>query len=126
MKNREIAEAYLNAFSTGEPDSVASFVTDDFRNIQVGLLGTGCTGRDNYRERLSGFLAAFRNLRYDVQDLIAEGDKVAASYTMMFNDGGRKFEIEGVMIMTIRDDRIAVRKDYWDGLSHLKQTGLGL
>ena len=126
MSNRNIALSYLNAFASGSPEAVASHVTDDFQNIQVGLLGTGCVGADTYRERLSGFLAAFTNLKYEVDDLIVDGDKVAAAYKMTFIDNSRPMQIEGVMIMTMRDGRIAIRRDYWDGLSHLKQTGLGL
>ena len=124
MSNADIVRSYLDAFATGDPETVADHVTDDFENIQVGLLGTGCSGADIYRERLGGFLGAFTNLRYDVEQLIVDGDKVAAAYKMTFTDDGRPMEIEGVMIMTIRDGKIAVRKDYWDGLSHLKQTGL--
>ena len=122
MSNSDIALSYLNAFATGDPATVAGHVTDNFENIQVGLLGTGCSGADTYRDRLAGFLGAFTNLKYDVEELIVDGDKVAAAYKMTFTDNGRPMEIEGVMIMTIRDGKIAVRKDYWDGLSHIKQT----
>ena len=123
MRNRDIALSYLNAFSTGDPEEVARHVTDDFENIQVGRLGTGCVGADNYRERLSGFLSAFEKLNYEVSEVIADGDKVAAAYTMTFMVENRPIEIEGVMIMTIKDGRIAVRKDYWDGLSYQEQSG---
>ena len=123
MRNREIALSYLNAFSTGDPEEVARHVTEDFENIQVGRLGTSCVGADNYRERLSGFLSAFKKLNYEIGEVIAEGDKVAATYTMTFIDENRPIEIEGVMIMTIKDGRIVVRKDYWDGLSYQEQSG---
>ena len=117
MTNSDIVRSYLNAFASGDPETVASHVTDDFENIQVGLLGTGCSGADTYRERLSGFLGAFTNLKYDVEDLIVDGDKVAAAYKMTFTDNGRPMAIDGVMVITIRDGQIAIRKDYWDGLS---------
>ena len=122
MTNSDIVRSYLNSFSTGDPATVAGHVTDDFENIQVSLLGTGCTGADTYRQRLAGFLGTFEALRYDIEELIVEGDHVAAAYKMTFTDSERPMEIEGVMILTMRDGKIAVRKDYWDGLSHLKQT----
>ena len=125
MDNRDVALSYLNAFATGDPDTVASHVTDDFQNIQVGLLGTGCMGAEAYRKRLSGFLAAFTNLKYDVEELIVDGEKVAVAYAMTFTDANRPVKIQGVMIMTMKNGRIAVRSDYWDGLSYLKQTGPG-
>lgn len=126
MSNADIARSYLNSFSSGNPEAVAGHVTDDFENIQVGVLGTGCSGADSYRERLAGFLGAFTNLRYDIEELIVDGDKVAAAYKMTFTNSGRPMDIEGVMVMTFRDGKIAVRKDYWDGLSHIKQTVPGL
>ena len=122
MSNADIARSYLDSFASGDPALVTGHVTDDFENIQVGLLGTGCSGADTYAERLVGFLGAFTNLNYEIEELIADGDKVVATYRMTFTDNDRPMEIEGVMVMTIRDGRIAVRKDYWDGLSHIRQT----
>lgn len=126
MNNADVVRSYLSAFATGDPATVAGHVTDDFENIQVGLLGTGCSGAETYRQRLAGFLGAFENLRYDIEELIAEGDHVAVAYKMTFTDSKRPMEIEGVMILTLRDSKIAVRKDYWDGLSHIRQTVPGL
>jgi len=122
MNSEDVVRAYLNAFSTGDPAAVASHVTDDFENIQVSVLGTGCSGAAAYTERLAGFLETFTDLNYDIEELIVDGDKVAAAYRMTFTDNGRPQEIEGVMVITLRDGRITVRKDYWDGLSHIKQT----
>ena len=122
MSNADIIRSYLDSFASGDPALVAGHVTDDFKNVQVGLLGTGCSGADTYAKRLVGFLGAFTNLKYEIEELIVDGDKVAAAYRMTFTDNNRPMEIEGVMVMTIRDGRIAVRKDYWDGLSHIRQA----
>jgi ketosteroid isomerase-like protein len=120
--NAEIVRSYLNAFASGDPAAVVAHVTDDFENIQVGLLGKGCSGANVYAERLVGFLGAFADLKYDIEELIVDGDKIAAAYKMTFTDNGQSMVIEGVMVITMRDGKIAVRKDYWDGLSHIKQT----
>ena len=120
--NAEIVRSYLNAFASGDPAAVVGHVTDDFENIQVGLLGKSCTGAKVYAERLVGFLGAFTDLKYDIEELVVDGDKVAAAYKMTFTDNGQSMVIEGVMVITMRDGNIAVRKDYWDGLSHIKQT----
>jgi ketosteroid isomerase-like protein len=120
--NAEIVRSYLNAFASGDPAVVVGHVTDDFENIQVGLLGKGCTGADVYAERLVGFLGAFTDLKYDIEELVVDGNKIAAAYKMTFTDNGQSMVIEGVMVITMRDGKIAVRKDYWDGLSHIKQT----
>ena len=122
--NRDLVLSYLESFSRGDPQAVTAHVTEDFRNRQIGLLGTGCAGADTYRERLAGFLGSFRNLSYEVEDLVADGDKVAVAYRMTFDDGDRPVAVQGMMLMTIRDGLIAERADYWDGLTYLKQTGV--
>ena len=122
MNNRELVLSYLNAFASGDPNAVAEHVSDDFENIQVGVLGTGCKGKDTYRQRLENFLADFADLQYHVEALLVDGDEVAAPYRMTFTQKEQSFDIQGVMLITIRDGRISVRRDYWDGLEYQRQA----
>ena len=124
MSNRDIALKFLKSFSTGDPNAIASHVSEDFQNNQISTLGDNCTGRDRYRERLAGFLAGFRDLHYAAEEVIAEDDNVAVAYTMSFEENARPIEIRGVMLMTMADGLITVRTDYWDGLTYLRQTGV--
>ncbi len=126
MTSREIALSYLNAFSSGDPDAVAAYVSENFENNQIGLLGTGCKGRDEYRRRLAGYLGTFQNIQYTPEDIIHDGDRVAIAYRMTAQDNDRSIEIYGVMLITISDGLVSVRSDYWDGLSYLQQVGIGL
>ncbi len=122
MNNRDLIISYLNSFSSGDPDVVVEHVSENFENIQVGELGTGCSTRDAYRKRLGRFLSDFAHLRYEIEDIIVQGDNAAATYTMTFKQDSRTITIPGVMIFTIANGRIAVRQDYWDGLSYQRQT----
>ena len=82
MTNADVAAQYLAAFATGDPDSVAQWVTGDFVNEHTAALGGGCVGRDEYRRRLPGFLASFEGLVYDVEQIVAQDSAVTAAYTM--------------------------------------------
>ena len=115
---------YLEAFSTGEPDAVASFVTDDFVNEHTAALGGGCVGIDAYRERLPGFLASMPGLHYDIEDVVADGDRVVAAYTLRTTVNDRPIAVRGVMRFVVRDGHIAHRTDYWDSLVFQRQAGL--
>ncbi len=123
MNHRELVHSYLDAFASGKAEVVAGHVSDDFENIQVGVLGSGCLGKDTYHERLKIFLADFVNLKYDVEALIVDDDDVAVRYRMTFTHDDQTFDIQGVMIITIRDGHIAIRRDYWDGLEYQRQAG---
>lgn len=122
MSSTDVALAYLDAFSTADPDRIAALVTDDFVNEHTAALGAGCVGRDEYRTRLPGFLSSFAGLRYDVEDVVADGDRVAVAYTMRASHDGHPIEIRGVMWIVVRDGLVARRTDYWDALTFLRQT----
>jgi len=119
-----VCVGYLESFATGQPDVVASFVSDDFINEHTAALGSGCTGIDEYRRRLPGFLSSMPGLRYDVEDVIADGDRVWAAYTLRTTANDRPIEVRGVMRFLVRDGRVAHRIDYWDSLVFQRQAGM--
>jgi ketosteroid isomerase-like protein len=118
----EVAAGYLGAFASGDPDEIAAWVTDDFVNEHTAALGTGCEGRAAYRERLPGFLSTFAGLHYDVDDIVSEGDRAVAAYTMRAEFQETPIVIRGVQRFEIRDDKIAHRVDYWDSLQFILQA----
>lgn len=120
----DICRGYLEAFSTGQPDNVVAFVTDDFINEHTAALGGGCVGIDEYRKRLPGFLASMPGLRYDIEDVVAEGDHVFAAYTLRTTVNDKPIAVRGVMRFFVRDGRIAHRIDYWDSLVFQRQAGM--
>lgn len=120
----EVCVGYLNAFSTGEADAVAAFVTDDFVNEHTAALGSGCVGIAAYRQRLPGFIASMPGLRYEIEDVVADGDRVCAAYTLHTTANDRPIAVRGVMRFFVRDGRIAHRIDYWDSLVFQRQAGL--
>ncbi|NOZ66351.1 MAG: ester cyclase [Alphaproteobacteria bacterium] len=124
---REVALAYLDSFSSGDPAAVAAHVSEDFQNNQMGVLGMTFSGRDLYRERLAGYLSAFQDITYTAEEVIVENNKVVIAYHMAAINGKQPISIKGVMIIsTSKDGLVKARSDYWDGLSYLKQAGIGL
>ena len=120
----DICRGYLEAFSTGRPETVSAFVTDDFINEHTAALGGGCVGIEEYRRRLPGFLASMPGLRYDVEDVVAEGPRVFASYTLRTTVNDRPIAVRGVMHFLVRDGHVAHRTDYWDSLVFQRQAGM--
>jgi ketosteroid isomerase-like protein len=124
MSPSAVCRGYLNAFSTADPDAVVAFVTDDFVNEHTAALGSGCIGVVEYRQRLPGFLSSMPGLRYDVEDVVADGERVCAAYTLRTTVNDRPIAVRGVMRFVVRDGRIAHRVDYWDSLVFQRQAGL--
>ena len=120
----EICTAYLAAFATGDPERVTACVTEDFVNEHTAALGSGCVGRQEYAARVPGFLSSMPGLRYDIEDVVAEGDRVCAAYTLHTHVNDRDVAVRGVMRFRVRGDLIAHRVDYWDSLVFQRQAGL--
>jgi steroid delta-isomerase-like uncharacterized protein len=118
---------YLDALNTGDAGRIAACVSVDFYNEHTSALGDSLRGRDAYRERLPSFLAAFSGLHYEVEELIAEGDKAAVAYRMTATwkgDTGKPVAIRGMFRFQVAAGLIAHRVDYWDGSEFQRQVAL--
>ena len=109
-----VVRSYLDAFSGRDPDAIAAHVDADFVNDHRSTLGVSSRGRDEYRGRLPGFLAAFPGLRYEVIDLLAGGDRVVVAYTMHAAVAAGPLAVPGVMWFDVYDGLITRRVDLFD------------
>ncbi len=115
--------SYLDAFQGGDPDVISAHVSSDFVNEHAAALGQGCVGREEYRARLPRFLADMVGLRYEVEDLVADGDRVMVSYRLQARWQGRTpIAVRGAQHLVVRDGLIARRTDYWDSAAFLVQV----
>ena len=120
---RAVAASYLASFATGEPAKVAAHVSDSFSNVHTSALGAPSQGKEEYRSRLAEFLTTFSGLAYEAEEILVEGDRVAAAYVMRARVDGTPFELRGMMRLLVRDGLIERRIDYFDSLTFLRQTG---
>ena len=102
-----VVRSYLASFATGDPDAIAAHVTDDFVNDHASALGSRSDGAVEYRRRLPAFLRAMPDLRYELGQVVADGDAVAAAYTLTAVADGHPVEIRGLMLCRIDGGRIA-------------------
>jgi ketosteroid isomerase-like protein len=115
----DVARGYVESFASGDPDRIAAFVAADFVNEHAAALGRGTTGRDAYRAALPGFLAGFPGLRYEIEDVVADGERVAVFYRMRSGPT----DLRGAFRLTVANGLVTHRVDYWDALTYLRQTG---
>lgn len=116
-----VVRSYLAAFAAGDPADIVAHVGDGFVNEHTAALGSGCVGKDEYLRRLPGFLASMPGLRYDVEDVVVDGDRAVATYTLRATIGRRDVTVRGAMRFVVADGVIAHRTDYWDSKVFLDQ-----
>jgi len=124
VKSRNVVVSFLESFSSGDPYKVVDYVTDDFKNRQMGLLANSFEGKQEYLTRLDPFLNKFKNLRYEIRKVISDDCSVVVEYTMHATPEGHDICVDGVMLFVVNDSLISERSDYWDGLTYLRQVGL--
>jgi ketosteroid isomerase-like protein len=113
---------YIAALNGADADEIAACVGPDFHNEHTSAAGRSLRGRDAYRSALTGFLAEFEDLRYEIEELIVQDDRAAAAYRMSFRRLGRPVVIRGMFRFRVADGLIVHRVDYWDGAEFARQT----
>jgi steroid delta-isomerase-like uncharacterized protein len=123
---RDAVERYLGALNAHDPDATAACVAVDFFNEHTSALGTSVRGREAYRGRLNEFFGRFRELHYDIEDCIVDGDRAAVPYRMTFTvteDGHTApVAIRGMFRFRVAGGEIIHRTDYWDSGEFTRQT----
>ncbi|MBI1731971.1 MAG: nuclear transport factor 2 family protein [Gammaproteobacteria bacterium] len=122
--------AYIAALNAGDADRIAACVTEDFVNEHASSSGRTVIGREAYRDRLATFLREFRDLRYQVEEIIVDGDRVAVPYIVSANwvapdteiVAARPFSLRGMFRFRIAGGLIAHRVDYWDATDFQRQV----
>ncbi len=77
VANKALLGRMVHAFETGNLSDVDALIDPDYVDHQ-GLDGTDLNGADGFRRVVTAARSAFSNLHVSIEDLIAEGDRVAA------------------------------------------------
>ena len=78
------------------------------------------------------FMSAFPDMRWEIDDLLSDGDKVVAQTTMTGTHRGdffgipatgREVSVSGIHVLTLRDGRIVLHQGVNDDLGLMRQIG---
>lgn len=90
-------------------------------------------GQDGIRERIRGYRTAFSDLSTPIEDLVAEGDRVAIRYVARgTNDGeimgmeptGKQIALDAQAIYRFEDGKVVEIWDAWNVLTLMEQLGM--
>jgi ubiquinone/menaquinone biosynthesis C-methylase UbiE/predicted ester cyclase len=81
-------------------------------------------GHDGARQSVALYLALFPDLRFDVEDQVSEGDKVASRWRLRGTHRGREVELRGIVISRFEDGRIIEDWAASDTSELIRQLGL--
>lgn len=123
--NKALAQRYFDILSAGSLASLDQVIAADFADRTPGAGST--RGPEAIRETQSRARQLFEGIRYTVQDLLAEGDRVAARYTVHAQrKGGKSVEVTGVTLFRIAGGKIQEAWIFNDQIELFRQLGYTL
>lgn len=128
----EVARSYFEAVGRQDLDAMEAHYEPGGGGPIHGLVELRVGG--NYREWFSSLFRAFPDWRFEVLDIVAEGDRAAvewhASGTFSgsarfegMEPNGASVDVQGCDIVTIRDGRIVDNQAYTSGTEIARQLG---
>jgi steroid delta-isomerase-like uncharacterized protein len=122
----------VDVFNTGELDAAADYIAPDFVFHELNNPDIELEGIDGFAQWTMGVRHLFSDFHVAIDDEVADGDRVAISWTLTgtqtgefqgFPASGNEVTLEGMSMIRLEDDKIV---DWWhsvDGLALLTQIG---
>ena len=118
------------AINANDIERMVELVADDIV-IHTPVPGVG-SGKAGMRQLMTIYFSAFSPQHVDVNDIVAEGDRVAVRHTHYLTHGGefaglpptgKQAVVEGIELYRVRDGRIAEMWHHDDMLGLMQQLG---
>ena len=126
-----VREFHDKAINAHDVDALATFVADDL--IDHNAMPDMPSGLEGMAAMMSAFFTGFSDVRSEVQDLIAKGDRVAVRVrTTGTHDGefmgnaptGKTFEIDEIHIVRIEGGKMVEHWGLEDSVAMMGQLGI--
>lgn len=133
---RTLADFMELVWNRGDAAAVDRFLADEYViHSDPGDPWDGAAlSREGYKERLLTSRAPFPDLRFEIAETVADGDRVAITWRMLgthtgpmgpFPPTGRRIEVQGMTVYYFRDSRITGHRQVVDRFAVAQQLGLG-
>lgn len=122
--NKAVVRRYLEILSGGDLAALGEVVSPDFADRTPGA--PTAKGPQSIQETQRRARDLFKDIRYTLDDLIAEGDRVVARYTVRAHRSGKPVEVMGMTLFRIEGGKI---REAWivnDQIELFRQLGYTL
>ncbi len=131
--NKEVVEQFLETVSAGELDRIDEFVAEDVTDNDQ-MLGMEEDGVEGVRQWFTMVHTSFSDLNYDVQEMIAEDDKVVVHSNIEYGTHEEEFmgipasdnevTMANIDIFRLEDGLIVERWGQGDTVTFLEDLGV--
>ena len=127
MIRREIEEIW----DKGDMSIVSEIIASNY--YYHSPLGIDIKGLDGYKQMFLDVRSTFPDFHMSIDSMIAEGDKIAAVFTMsgtfkgkfgMFEPTGNRFLIKSVYLYGFENGKVVGMEAFYDTLTYFQQLGI--
>lgn len=110
--SKQLFRDYVDVWETGELENLTATIHDDY----IGHQSWGDRDLEGLRQRIVAFRQKYPNVRFKIEDQLAEGGKVASRLiaTAKRSTDGREVVLYGLNISRIADERIIEEWMAWE------------
>jgi steroid delta-isomerase-like uncharacterized protein len=130
-ENKAVARRFLEIFETGDLDALDEILAPDAVDHDP-YNPYGREGLEGAKKTVAMYRQAFPDVHFEVEEQIAEGDKVATRWTgtgthegelMGMQPTGKKASVTGITIDRIEGGKIVEGWTNWDTLAMMQNIG---
>ena len=132
-ENKALARQFIEeGFNKGNLAVADALIAPNFANYDPGTPPLSA-GPEGYKQLVTAYRTAYPDLQLTVDDLFAEGDKVAVRWTARGTHTGplgdipatgKQAMMTGISVLTIAGGKVAAQYTNWDTLGMLQQLGV--
>jgi steroid delta-isomerase-like uncharacterized protein len=133
--NKQIVRRFMDeCWSQGKLDTVSELVAANCR-LHDPVFPSLTSGADNLRNHIQSCRSGFPDLRFIIDDTIAERDEVVVHWTGTGTHKGqflgmaptnKKVSVSGTTIFRIEGSKIAEEWAHWNLMSMMEQLGINM
>ncbi len=116
--NGEIVRRFVKAWSTVDTKTVCEFFSDDA--VYHNMMLPPATGKANVERAIQGFLANWKDVDWELVNLVESGDLVMAERVDRGVAGGKPFALPVVGVFELSGGKIRAWRDYFDLQTYVK------
>lgn len=129
---KELIREFVDAINEQNWDKLDQLVAPNFVRHSPAAGEPGICNRDELKAFLRSELEIFPDAKESIEDILAEGDKVAVRQRFQgtqqgwmgsYPPSGKKLIADYIAIYRVRDNQIVEAWAVWDNLNGLKQLG---
>jgi steroid delta-isomerase-like uncharacterized protein len=131
--NKVLVRRFIDeVFANGNKDAVDELAAEEFVRHTGAPSADGSSGRDDLKRTIDRVFAALDDVEFTIDDLVAEGDRIAVRLTssatqtgefMGMPATGKRYTIEEMHVFRIGDGQVAEHWHQLDQMGMMRQLG---